>query len=285
MGFSFLSGLPEPERKRRLLMPVQAFVDESGGKGQGGHLVLCALVSNSERWADFSDEWRMCLNTSPALRRFKMKDAAGLTGDFFGWQPDARDKKLRELARIINRHAEFLVYCAVDLKGHEKVHATNLPKPLNEPYFWPFHIIIMSICLDLWDLGWRERFEIIFDEEVIFGPRAKAWYPVIKRVVQIREPEAHSIMPIDPLFRSDDEFRPIQAADLFAWCIRRNTNNPEMPVFEWLLEEMQNVSLSDYSNYYDEERMSDVLQESRRITRDGEIQLQLVDEYRKLFGR
>jgi hypothetical protein len=35
-GFAFLSGLPTPARKRRLIVPIQAFVDDSGAKGHEG---------------------------------------------------------------------------------------------------------------------------------------------------------------------------------------------------------------------------------------------------------
>src|SRR5262245_15297177 len=97
---SFLSGLPEASRRRRLLMPIQAFVDDSGGKGHSRHFVMAGLVGHSEGWAVFADEWRRCLQESPAIATFKMQQAAALKGQFFGFSKEERDEKLRKLARI-----------------------------------------------------------------------------------------------------------------------------------------------------------------------------------------
>jgi hypothetical protein len=269
-GFSFLSGLPEKARRRRYLMPVQAFVDDSGGKGQSRHFVMAGLIAESEQWALFSDEWRACVDDHPRLRYFKMREAAACAGQFYGWGEADRDARLLRFARIINRYAKYVIYSAIDLDAHADTWARTMGKPHNEPYFWPFHNTITAACFELWDKGWREKFEIIFDEHVIFGPRAKLWYPVIREVVKLREPEESSIMPVDPMFRTDDEFLPLQACDLFAWCLRRGSDigpNAERP-FEWLLPELNRVFLSDYSQYYDRERLESVLQMSDEQARE-----------------
>jgi Protein of unknown function (DUF3800) len=238
-------------------MPVQVFVDDSGSQGQGRHFALVGLGADSEAWERFSLEWRACLDAPPRVRLLKMRDAAGLGGEFNRWSEDMRDDKLRALARVINRHVKFVIWTVIDLQAHAKVWA-HKPKPHGEVYFWPFHTVTMGVCFDLWERGWREPFEIVFDEQVIFGPRAKAWYLVVKEVVRLKEPDSHGIMPIEPVFRTDDDELPIQAADMYAWCIRRNTDQPDDQVFTWLLDELRNVSQSDYSNYYDQERMESV---------------------------
>jgi hypothetical protein len=265
-------------------MPVQAFVDESGGKGQGRHFALAGIIAHSEEWAQFSEEWRSCLSRRPAIRCFKMSEAAGCSGQFHGWTEKDRDSKLRELARIINRHAKLVTHSVIDLDAHAETWAISLEKPLNDPYFFPFHSTIAASCFELWDLGWRERFEIIFDEQVIFGPRARLWYPITRDIVRYREPEASSIMPIDPLFGTDDQFLPIQAADLFAWCWRRGTSNPNDRPFEWLLDEFRSVTLSEYSQYYDRERMLRIFEMSNQFIRNAEVHVDLVQKYRGLLG-
>src|SRR5207248_10717159 len=135
--------------------------------------------------------------------------------------------------------------------------------PSRDPYFWPFQNTIMNAALSLWDLGLRERFEIFFDEQLIFGPRAKVWYPAIMEIMRIREPDAATIMPVDPLFRSDDEFLPLQAADMFAWLLRYGFDNEDRP-FAWLLDELPDIEETDYSQVYDRERMEAVLADSER---------------------
>jgi hypothetical protein len=139
----------------------------------------------------------------------------------------------------------------------------------------------MAACFTLWDLGWRERFEIIFDQDVIFGPRARHWYPFMRRLMEIKYPdEGASLMPVDPMFRTDDEFMPLQAADLFAWCARDSLDNVESHQFAWLFEQMPNVKGTVYSQYYDLARMQAVKDESYRIVANpSEMPQELVTLY------
>ncbi len=152
-----------------------------------------------------------------------------------------------------------------------------------DPYFFPYHNTIVNAALSLWDLGIRERFEIIFDENLIFGPRAKMWYPAILELTRIREPDAAAIMPIDPLFRSDDDFLPIQAADLFAWLLRHGFDNPADRPFPWVLDELTNITETEYSQIYDKERMESVIAESiRQFNNQTEDMKRLVPLFRKI---
>jgi hypothetical protein len=284
-SFEFLSGLPTPVRRRRLIVTFQCFVDDSGGVGHSRHFVLAGLIGSSAGWASFADEWRACLDEEPSIGTFKMREAANLRGEFLGWSKEARDDKLRALARIINRHPRILTYSVIDLDAHSETWRKRLTKPMNEVYFHPFHNTIMATCFTLWDAGWREPFEIIFDEQVIFGPRAKAWYPIIRAIVQHREPEAAQILPVEPMFRKDEDFLPLQAADLAAWCIRRATDDPTYKQFEWLLDEMKQLQGTDYSQYYDRERMESVWAQTEEILRGRTLPAEVVRAYRETFGK
>jgi hypothetical protein len=219
-------------------MPVQLFVDDSGGKGHSTTFVLAGLVSNSERWEAFAHEWTEALVREPSIHYFKMQEAVSRQGQFRRFTAPDRDAKLKLLAGVINRHAEMVIFSAIDLPAHVETWGKNLAKPLSEPYFWPFQTTIMGVCLDLWDHGWREPFDAVFDEQVIFGPRAQSWYPVLQEVVRLKEPDAAQLMPSMPVFGSDLVHLPIQAADLFAWAFRRATNEQGKIEFEWLLEHL-----------------------------------------------
>src|SRR5262249_24537334 len=176
-------------------------------------------------------------------------------------------------------------FSAIDLDAHAETWAKSNDKPRNEPYFWPFHNTIMAVCFTLHDAGWRERFEIIFDENVIFGPRAKYWYPLMLDLMRFKEPEASALMPIDPIFRSDDEFMPLQAADLFTTGRRYATDNPDWKELEWLLKEMPSVKETSYSQYYDRERMEAVTSESYRLAREGAAPREIIEKYRELWDK
>lgn len=261
-------------------MNAQMFVDDSGGKGHSRNFFLVGLVSTSERWARFSIEWRACLDQAPRIQVFKMRDAASLSGEFRRFSAQERDARLRELAQIINRHAEFVLWTAINLDAHAQTWALR-PKPMSEVYFWPFHTLIMGACFDLWEkCGWREPFEVVFDEQLVFGERARQWYPLVQEILRRRYPEEGTILPQMPAFGKDDDHLPIQAADLFAWCLRKNTDEPNSKSFEWLLAELRDVSQSSYCNYYDLERMSAVSEDSNRLFGSGEIPADLIAKAR-----
>ena len=273
-------------------MPVQVYADDSGGKGQGRVFIIAGLMAYAENWARFSDEWQACLNQQPRLRYFKMREAAACHGEFHGFSEMQRDDRLRQFAQIINRYADICTYTALDLEAFKDIMGKGKRKPFSEPYFWPFQNFIIGSCVELWECNIRERFEVIFDEHVIFAPRVKLWYPVLKAMWELREPEDSQIMPTEPMFRRDDEFLPIQAADLFAWCFRKGTEvggGAERP-FEWLLKEMPNVSLSDHRQYYDKERQESVMalveKEFRQLMTEGNPAMEkAMEPFRDLFER
>ncbi len=266
-------------------MPVQLFVDDSGAKGQGRYFLLAGLIAHSDHWAAFSREWQRCLDTSPAVKTFKMREAAKCHGQFYRFSETDRDEKLRSLAKVIDKYAQIATFSSIDLDAHAETWGRKMEKPHNEPYFWPFHNTIAAACFELWDIGWRERFEVIFDDQVIFGPRAKAWYPIVQEVIRYREPEASTIMPIEPMFGSDEQFLPIQACDLIAWCSRRDGNDPTHRPFAWLDQEIRRPYVTDYSQFYDRERMQAVLHEADEHLRNGTIPSELFKKYREHLRR
>lgn len=280
-SFEFLSGFPEEKRKKRLIVVVQAFADESEDTE---YFAMSSVVAKASSWASFSDEWRACLKKSPWLPYFKMKDAAGRSGTFHKFSVEQRDQRLGEFADIINRHVKMVTYSIIDLAAFKETWKKALDRPRNQPYFWPYQNTIMAICFALMDIGVRERFEMIFDEHVIFGPRARQWYPVIRAVMKEREPKSYGVMPVEPMFKSDTEFLPIQAADFFAWLHKNERKNPDDRRFDWLRARVNNVSGNGYSQIYDMERMASILKDRAELieTTEGVSDL-LQQEYDKLF--
>lgn len=157
-------------------MSIQVFADESGGMGQTKSFAFVGLVAPAEIWVEFSDKWRACLSEPPAIPGpFKLSQAAGRNGPFFGWTEEERDAKVKKLAHIVGKHIYSVHHLDYDLEGHQVVARNrNIGKPLTEYYFWPFHMSIMGMCFYLYEDGLRERFEIVFDEQAVFGPRAKS---------------------------------------------------------------------------------------------------------------
>ncbi len=202
-------------------MPIQAYLDDSGEKGQGNLLLFAGLISSRERWAEFSKAWAACLSASPSLPYFKFSEADGCKGSFHCFSYQERQRKVAALARLIAEHAEAGVYCAVDLAGFEDTFATN-DRPFNHPKFQAFMRAILCLCVDIYARGHtREPFEAICDDLPTQVSKLKAWYPYIRKLADlVVQPEA-TILPADLRFSNDNDALPLQAADMLAGVWRK----------------------------------------------------------------
>lgn len=250
-------------------MIVQAYIDESGGKGQGSVFVFSALLASAKDWNGFSNEWQSRLDEHPKIKYFKMHEAAKLKGEFEGWSIGARDAKLRRLCEPMRGIIEL--FCVLDLKAFEKTLAAHSIKPMTTPYFYPFHIIIMAIGLEMSDLGVQEPCEIFFDEHMIFGAPAKSWYPIVRFAM---DDNMKAVLPVEPLFKSDSVALPLQAADMTAWLRRRwNNEGLEKTHLKWMESEFADILIpAQNSQYLDESRMENIVKMSYSSEIRGKLQ-------------
>ncbi|HET9363360.1 MAG TPA: DUF3800 domain-containing protein [Candidatus Angelobacter sp.] len=207
-------------------------MDESGVKGTDRVLVLAGFISGAETWLGFSVAWQDCLSAAPSIQYLKMSEAAKLDGQFRGWSGKEVNSKLTALAQVIKRFPPKLAtHISIDLPAFKRFRErVPAPASVSDPYFFALDTILPMICKDAFDLGEREKVDVIFDEHVIFGPRAIMWYPMIREAVVSAEPHLESVMPSTPQFRNDLKFLPLQASDMLAWLLRNQ------PRFAWLME-------------------------------------------------
>ncbi len=242
---SFLSGLPMDRRKRRIVAVMQAYVDDSASNEV---FVFSALIQEATRWGAVADRWAGILAESPSIQYFKMDEADGTNGQFYGFSAPERDEKVRRLCKVVNDADLTELSFTTDKKSLERAWGTPRRPPFSEPYFFAFQALIWGVGYELYSRGQREPFEIFFDEDLIFGPRAKAWYPIIRMCV---DKEIQDILPVEPFFRDDIDVPVLQAADLTAW-IARKEETKETHQFLWALPLLNNVCRSAYSRKVDE---------------------------------
>ncbi len=254
-GFDFLCGLPEPKRRRRLLLTIKAYIDDSGVKGTDPVFVLAGFIGRAERWAEFSDAWKQCLDASPSIQYLKMNEAVKLNGEFRSWEPKERNKKLADLVAIIKEFPQRAIHVTIDTEAFAKHHAPHLLPPMANPYFMGCSTMIAAVCYDVLDLGVAEQIEIIFDDQVIFKPRIQMWYPLIKEGWENYDSSLCGVLPPEPMFRDDKQYVPLQAADVVAWLFRTAFSG-ERTEFEWIATELMPViPMSPYRSIFTAERM------------------------------
>jgi hypothetical protein len=270
-----------------LIVPIQAFVDESGSKNQDQFLVLAGLIGTVESWVRFSDQWRAALSAKPSIPAFHMRDAVPLKGAFKGWTQTERDNKILALAETVRGFDFTAIHSSIDMiafsellpppEHKPKGASTRLMNLLREPYHLAFNAMIMAVSYELLDQKQSERFEMFFDKSGL-GLKAREWYPVWRYTAESR---VQAIAPIEPFFRSDDDEMPLQAADLLAWVLRRELSETQQHTFDWIAIPMsQGVTWSGRNQPFDRPRLERMFDRGLRQP----ISQEMITEINYLLG-
>jgi hypothetical protein len=214
----------------------------------------------AEKWTAFSKAWRDCLIASPPIRYLKMAEAAKCKGEFRHFDPDERNAKLRRLVEIIKRFPpQKAFHVTFDLQALKQHTPPYVPKPMSNPYFIGCFAILGVVGNEVVDSRVEGELELIFDEQLIFWPRVKMWYPLIKAAMQGQRSydfdRLFAVLPPEPLSRDDKKCVPLQIADMLVWLCRMGYSG-ERHEFEWIAEELAPViPFSEYSAPYDADRL------------------------------
>jgi hypothetical protein len=207
-----VSGLPSARAWSGWMVMLQAFVDASG-KGDPNVLTIAGYVARADEWAKFSEAWKAKLDLA-GLHRFKMNEMV------------RRPEIAAFFYRTIEEHdIPAAISCVFDTAGLVRfVDQFTSPSPgsadldaLKNPYLYASRQIIENLALAQEKMGLQGPVDFIFDNE---GEKARLtphwdWFRASLR------PEVRRLVGNDPVFRDDEEFMPLQAADLWAWWVRK----------------------------------------------------------------
>jgi hypothetical protein len=205
-------------------LAVGAFIDESGNDGHSPVMVLSALVATGERWKSFSDEWQNELTAPPKIKHFKSYHAATLSGCFAGFVREEAEAKTDRLTSVVLRHIAYgiveLVYndeFDQIIKGRLYRPNRRLAREMKDPYFLLFHALVRNIIRE--QLPCKTKVDFTFDD-----------YSTIGRKCLRRINEGHFTQLLPDSYKdiigraipgNDEDFLPLQAADLVAGQYRR----------------------------------------------------------------
>lgn len=219
-------------------MVMQGFFDDSGSSQHQRVFVLAGLVSWSNNWAEFADEWDAELQARPAISHFKWNDAAILAREFEGWKTEDMQAKRLRLAEIAKKYAMVRVQTRIswdEFKVHRDRASQNwpqserLPPILDNPYFLLFFNVVLCMAQYRRKWRWDMGMEYYFDEQSRFGDDAmRYWNIAVQMMPEPLKPYAGQ----KPTHLSDRRFVPLQAADMYAGMCRTLLLNPTAPVEE-----------------------------------------------------
>jgi hypothetical protein len=230
--WALISGLPLGKREARRLMALQAYSDDSGNEPTSPIFVLAGFVTTHQRWAEFSDEWQAALDEPPKLAYFKMAEAESLRKQFSmkrGWDIQKRDARVLKLATIIPKYAIVRVHASVLHASFKKwiksIRNPSRNSPQDSPYFILLHSLVQTISILRIRSFNKDPCDLIFDEQGSLGQDAIFYWENLRK-----NPAASAAKTADlfagyaenpPIFRDEKALLPLQAADLYAWQLRR----------------------------------------------------------------
>lgn len=218
---SLVSGYSRDVRARKLLVVLQAYVDDSASDNGDRRLFLAGYVNTADKWALFSDAWAEELRRAPSIDYLKMREANNLSGQFKGWSEEDRDEKLRDLSRLIRHFQPASLHASISRLDVERLIKPVAPYNFSSPYLYCFNAIMIPLAMSQFSSQQDVRVPIdfIFDDQQGLGEEARAIY----KAVRLQQPShIRELLSVDPIFRDDKLVLPLQAADMLAWHIRRH---------------------------------------------------------------
>lgn len=216
-----VSGLAPNKAGARLFLVLQAYIDDS--YNQDGVFVLGGHIASAEAWARFSGEWEKMRPFGTLDKNneyhFKMSEMA---------QNDERMARVQGFFRIIENHVLASISCKIDIselrRAKGRIWVPNLE--IDWGYIDNPYMVAMRCLLDIFH-GHRqemakfipldEKVDFYFDDQSEKGAILSAWDDYIRE----RSDEVRQYYGATPRFENDKEFLPLQAADLWAWWVRK----------------------------------------------------------------
>lgn len=219
--WALVSGFAPNKARRRTLVPLQCFADGSGSHKNEKFFVMAGYVASVEQWAAFAREWQERLDMTPRLPYFKMSEMA---------QSPERLERAGWFYRVIEDHVRLAISISIPVAAFRaQVKTADWFKGpgrrmIENPYYMAFHHLIHLMAHVDADYKYlNDTVDFIFDYDTTPGtswpPDKRAWEQ-FKRSAQ---PEARALMGDPPIYRNDIDTLPLQAADLWAWWVRKWT--------------------------------------------------------------
>ena len=206
---------------RQPLTVFQAFIDDS--YTANGEFVLAGHIATAEAWVAFAKDWEELLpfgTLAPNGKyHFKMSEMALL--------PE-RMERLPAFWRAIQKHVAVSLSCRINIAELRRAR-TRIYVPAADVRwgFWENPYLVASRCLlDMFHIKRKEiesripanePVDFIFDEQTEKAVILEAW----TRYIASRPDETRNLYGATPRFENDQKFLPLQAADFWAWWIRK----------------------------------------------------------------
>jgi hypothetical protein len=202
-------------------MAFQAIIDDS--YDQNGTFVLGGFIASAQAWAIFSKEWQELLPYGTLNKHgryhFKMKEMA---------ETPERMARVRAFYRIIEKNVLIALSCKIDqaelARARNRIWVPNLRIDwdyLNNPYMVAFRCLMEMFHKNRDQIHKiipaEESIDFIFDRQRESGSIRDMWTTYVAN----RDEDVRHRYGVMPRFDDDEVCLPLQAADFWAWWVRK----------------------------------------------------------------
>ena len=202
-------------------MVIQAYIDDSSEVG--GAYVLAGYIATTERWAKFSREWGELLPSHGVLHHgssnyhFKMSEMNAT---------QERRSRVSAFFRVIENNAAVALSCGFMLRDYNaavgRIYTPGISVGYRykwTPFYFAFHSMMAGFARYIRQYApnvFDEPVEFLFDEQVEKRYVMEVWDDFV-----IAHPNVKKVCGSTLRFESDLKFLPLQAADFWAWWVRK----------------------------------------------------------------
>jgi hypothetical protein len=196
----------------------------------------------------------VALKEHPRIEYFKMSEANALDGQFDGWTRDDKDAKVERFSHIAAKYPLAVIDVSIKHTDFaELIAGIDLPaRGLSTDK--PYPILANQLMVTLGDYQRRtnasDKIDLFFDRQLGYEEELHLWWPLFEQL-QEEETKTNFARYISgpPAFKNEEEFLPLQAADMYVWHKRRhlessgNIFNPRPPILRRLCDAKWCLSL------------------------------------------
>jgi len=223
-----------------LIGMLTAYFDDSGTHDESDVVVWAGLFGNEHQWAALDEDWAAKLrDPSPGkepIRRFHMWDCNQGIGEFLGWSRTAREFLAHELGQIILKKMLWGYGCAIARKDYDDLVEGDRRVVMGDAEgFCMRNCYFRAVRWARERASYDPTMSFVFDDRPHRRAENRQIFNMFEHNRQDRglKPELAALA-----FSSAAKFRPLQAADLFAWefyqhakDILKGIDEPQRPPF------------------------------------------------------
>jgi hypothetical protein len=196
---------------------LKIFIDDSGRDGLPV-FVLCGLVASSTAWKKFSSEWQEIVSVRLGMSSLKMKKF--MNTNFSTEHGQIKYQILIDLQSLINKYVDYGIVVGSSTWDYNEFISKKVEIPeLRRPYNISAARLFMHVFEEEIQQQRNDQVSFVFDTQYKEENGFMQFWKAAKKNMPL---QIRRRMGNVPVWAKDEDYPPLQAADMVAWILRRD---------------------------------------------------------------